>query len=120
MPQRQVDDVDVVAHAGAVRGGVVVAEHPQPRQLPDRDLRDEGQQVVRDAVRVLADPAAGVRAHRVEVAQDRDVPRRAERYQVAEDLLDHQLRPAVRVGAESGMSSVIGTVRDRRRRSPTS
>ena len=59
----EVDDVDVVAHAGAVGRVVVVAEDLQPRALADRDLGDVGHQVVRRAARVLAD-ASRSRARR--------------------------------------------------------
>ena len=55
----EVDDVDVVAHAGAVGRRVVVAEHAQPLAAPDRHLRDEGHQVVRDAD---ADPRRSARS----------------------------------------------------------
>ena len=38
-------------------------------------LLDEGHEVAGDALRVLSDEAALVRAHRVEVSQQHDVPR---------------------------------------------
>ena len=43
----QVDDVDVVAHAGAIRGRVVIAEDREVRCLAQRDAEDE-----RDDVRL--------------------------------------------------------------------
>jgi hypothetical protein len=61
-----------------------------------------GQQVVRDAGRVLADRAGPVGADRVEVAQQRDPPARLGRGDVAQDLLDHHLGPAVGLVAEVG------------------
>ena len=55
---RKIHDVDIVAHAGAVRGGIVVAEDIQVVALADGSLRDIRHEIVRDAVRMLADSAA--------------------------------------------------------------
>ena len=61
--------MDVVPDAGAVRSLIVISENPEMVKLPDRNLGDVGHQVVRDAVRVLADEAALAGAYRVEVAE---------------------------------------------------
>ena len=53
----QVAHVDVVAHAGAVGGGVVVAKDLNGLELAHGDLGDIGNQVVGDALGVLADQA---------------------------------------------------------------
>ena len=82
----QVHHVDVVAHAGAVGRGVVVAKHGQLGQLAYGHLRDVGQQVVGNAVRVFADQAAFMGAHGVEVAQDGDAPARVCSGQVSQLL----------------------------------
>ena len=97
MPARQVDHVDVIAHARAVRCGIVVAEHADRSELANRDLRHIGHQVVGDALRVLADKAALVRTDRVEVAQQHDVPLVVAHVEVGEHLLKHGLRLAVRI-----------------------
>jgi len=94
----EVHHVDVVAHAGAVGRVVVAAEHLHLGPLADRHLRDVGHQVVRHPARVLADQAAFVRAHRVEVAQAGDLPARVGLLQVVQDALAHQLGRAVGVG----------------------
>src|SRR5690606_30784406 len=52
---RQVDDMDVVAYAGAIHGRVVTTEHLQALAATDRHLANEGHQVVGHATRVLAD-----------------------------------------------------------------
>ena len=91
MPQRRhvalgkIDDVDVVAHAGAVGRVVVAADAPADvGASTDGDLRDVGHQVVRHAARVLADQSALVRADRVEVAQAGDAPRRIAALELAQ------------------------------------
>ena len=98
--------MDVVAHAGAVGRVVVAAEDLQELALAHRDLGDVGHQVVRDAARVLAEGAAGVRAHRVEVAQVGDRPARGAALELAQHLLAQQLGHAVGVGA--GQRAVLG------------
>src|SRR5262249_22979531 len=91
----EVVDVDIVAHAGAVGRGVIVAEHGQLRATADRDFAgDLGQQ--RRLLGRLADAAADVAAGDVEVAQ-RDVGRAAGEAEVAQHPFAHQLRGAVRV-----------------------
>lgn len=50
----EIENVDVVAHTSAVDGVVVLAEHFQRWQFTDCNARDEGQQVVGNAVRILA------------------------------------------------------------------
>ena len=102
MAAGQVDHVDVVAHAGAVMRGVVVAEDVQLLQLADGDLGDVGHEVVGDVVGVLADEAALVGADGVEVAQQRDVQARVGLAVVHQDALDEELGGAVGVGGAAG------------------
>lgn len=93
---REVENVYVVADGGAVVGGIVygqlckqafpvgvvdvrdggptVAEYEQFLALPDRHLGEQGEQVVRDALRVFAHDAAGVRARGVEIPEEGGVP----------------------------------------------
>src|SRR5690606_35196186 len=73
-PGGQVDDVEGVADPGAVTRRVVVAEHPHVRVPAGGDLHDVRHQVVGDAARVLADAAARMGAHRVEVAEEQRLP----------------------------------------------
>ena len=51
----QVDDVDVVAKAGAVRGRVVVSEDGEALTLADGSLGDERDEVVGHSAGQLAD-----------------------------------------------------------------
>jgi len=89
--------VDVVAHAGAVGGRVVGAEDVEVRPLANGHLLDERHQVVRDALRILADLPRRVGSDRVKVAQQAHVPSIVGRGHVAKDELVHELRLAVRV-----------------------
>lgn len=94
----QIHHVDIVAHAGAIAGGVVVAVDAQFFQLAHCHLGNERHQVVGDAVRVLTDLAAFVGAGGIEVAQDGDAPVRLGTVQVAQHVFDVQLARAVGVG----------------------
>ncbi len=98
MPASQVNHVDVVAHAGAVGRGVVVAEHLDALQLAHGNLRNVGQQVVGDVLRVFADAPGNMGADGVEVAQQHHVPLVVGAEEVGKDALEHGLGLAVGVG----------------------
>ncbi len=66
----QVDDVDIVADAGAVGSVVVVAEYCQLLADSHCRLRDVRDEVVRHSVWQLTDECRGVCADRVEVAEN--------------------------------------------------
>ena len=93
----QIDNVDVVAHAGSVGRVIVVTEHLNLLELAECNLGDVGGQVCRNALRILADQAGLVGADRVEVAQDDDGPGVVGDVHVAQDLLLEELGRAVRV-----------------------
>ena len=62
---------------------VVIAEDTDASQLADGNLCDIRKQVVRDALRILADQAALVRSDRVEVAEQDNIPFRICHVQVS-------------------------------------
>lgn len=97
MRARQIHHMQIVAHAGAVVGGIVVAEDLQCRATPHCHLCDVGHQVVRYASRIFAQIPAGVRTHRVEVAQQRRVEIRPRGAEVADHFFHHQLGAPVGV-----------------------
>ena len=98
MAAGQVHDMDVVADAGAVGGGVVIAEDMDLFQLAHSHLGDVGHEVVGDAVGVLADEAGLVGADGVEVAQQSHVQGGVSLADIGEDALGHGLGGAVGVG----------------------
>ena len=98
MAAGQVHDMDVVADAGAVGSGVVIAEDMDLFQLAHSHLGDVGHEVVGDAVRVLADEAGLVGADGVEVAQQSHVQGGVRLADIGEDALGHGLGGAVGVG----------------------
>ena len=110
MPQRQIDDVDVIAQPGAVVRGVVAAPNVQALALAAGDLRHIRQQIARHALGVFANVAAGVRADWVEVAQDGNAPRRVGRVHVAQQVLGHPL------GAGIGVAGVQRVLLGQRQR----
>ena len=93
----EVHDVDEVTQAGAVGGGIVVAEDGQALTLADGGLGDEGDEVVGNAAREFADEGARVRADGVEVAQEDALDGAVGGFHgVLEDVLAHGLGVAVR------------------------
>jgi len=67
--------MDVVADARAIGCVPVTAKYAELRTPANSHLCDEGQKVVWDALRVLANAPRLVGPDRVEVSQDEDVPR---------------------------------------------
>ena len=104
----QVHDMDVVPDAGAVGGGIVVAEDHQLLADAAGGLGDEGHEVVGNAVGRLADAARGMGAHGVEVPEEHRGPGGIGLGVVPNDLLTHELGPAVRVGAAHAPGLVEG------------
>ena len=92
----QVVDMDVVAHTGAVLGGIVVAEDADRLPLLQRHLQDNRNQVGLGVVR-LTDLAGGVRAAGVKVAQ-RHIAQAVCEGNPLHHLLHRELGLAVAVG----------------------
>ena len=91
--------MDVVSYPGTVARRVVAAEHGNFFANANGNLSDIRHEVVGDALRVLADQSAWVRARGVEVSQQSDAPSgRIGSHEVPQDPLDHQFRMAVGVG----------------------
>ena len=103
----QINDVDVIAYAGSIRGIVVVTEDGQLFASADGDLRDVRHQVVRNAVRVFTDQAGFVRADGVKVAEQHNGKRRICLAGGFQNFLDHELRPAVGIGAAAGLRCFV-------------
>ena len=74
MTERKVNNMNVVTHACAVGGGVVVAVDVEVVKLADCNLSNIGHKVVGDAVGVFADSAALVCADGVEVTKKAGTP----------------------------------------------
>eukprot|EP00982_Pelagococcus_subviridis_P005614 29739-Pelagococcus_subviridis.AAC.15 len=87
---------------GAVRGFVVVPEHAQHRPPSDGDLLNERHQVVRDPLRILADPPRRMRAHGVEVPQKNHLPLRRRGLHVRQDVFHEELGSPVRIQRRRG------------------
>ena len=91
----KIDDVNVIAHTGAIDGGVVVAEHVQMLAAADCNLSDKWHQVVGNTRRILTDTPGFMRTHGVEVAQQSDIPAVIGSRQVYEHVFDMLLGAAV-------------------------
>ena len=108
MPLCQVYHMDIIPDAGAVRRGIIVAEYPQAGQLAHCHLGNVGYQIVGDAVGILPDEPAGMRPDGVEVPECHHAPFRIRNHQIPQELLDHHLGVAVRVGGGGGHVLSVG------------
>ena len=112
--------MNVVAYAGAVMGRVVVTKHLKLGQPANGHLGDIRHQVVGNAVRIFADAPRGMRPHRIEIAQQRDMPLRISRRNVTQDVFEHPLGAPIGVGGPGGEIFTYGyrrrvTINGRRR-----
>ena len=71
---RQIADMDVIPHPGAVVGIVVTAKNTQFFVAAERCLSHIGKQVVGNAGRVFPDAARGIGTDGIEVAQKHNGP----------------------------------------------
>ena len=95
----QIDDVDIVSDAGAVRSRIVVPEHVQFRADAHSDLSDVGHQVVGDATGFFADQTGRMGPDGIEIAKEHDRQVRISHAGVFQDLFDHEFGPSIGVGA---------------------
>ena len=110
VPFGEVLHVQVVAHARPILGRPVAAEDRQLADLAPRDLAQERHEVLRPVGGRFADAGRGMRARRVEVAQDRDAPVRVGAREVAQEILGGPLGAPVDALRLEG-----GVLRDRQR-----
>src|SRR5690625_8046828 len=96
----QIHDMNIIAHTGAVRGGVVVAKDLDLRALTGSHLHDKGHEVVGDAARRFADKSARVCTDRIEIAQAADLPAGVALIKIAQHFLDDELSMAGGIGAD--------------------
>ena len=97
MRLRNVLDVDVIAHRGAIGSRPVGAGDLDFRQLAGGNackLRDE---TGRATARRLAEHSGRVRTRRIEAAKDGDPPIRVRARKIAQKILDDALGPAIDV-----------------------
>jgi len=94
----QVHHVDVIAHAGAIVGVIIVAKDAELLQLARGHLGDVGHQIIGNAGGILANAAGLVGADGVEVAQQHHTPLGVSGHHTLQDLFDHILGPAIGVG----------------------
>ncbi|MCY1546973.1 hypothetical protein D9M68_830040 [compost metagenome] len=97
MPFGQIDHMDVVTNPRTVLSGVVVSENRKLLKLPDRHLANVRQEVIGDSVGVFTNQPTFMGTHGIEVPQQCNAPAGVGVCEIAQQLLDHQLRAAVRV-----------------------
>ena len=98
MTLSQIDHMQIIAQAGSVGRGIVVAEYGELFQLPRGNAGNIGHEIVGNPVRILAQQAGFVRADGIEIAQQHGAEVRIRGSVIPQNLLDHDFRPAVGVG----------------------
>ena len=98
MPTRKIDHMNVVTHARAIRSGIIVAKDLDAFELASGNLRHIRKQVIRNTLRIFADPATFMRTDRIEVAQQHHIPFGICTVQIGKDTLEHGLGLSVRIG----------------------
>lgn len=102
----QIHHMDVVPHATAIHRGPIVPEHRQAGSLSHRHLADDGEQIGGLPVGVLTDAAAGMGAHRVEVAEASDAPAGLAGRDIGQQLLHRRF--GVAIGMERTHRRALG------------
>lgn len=106
MPRSQVHHMEIIPAAGAIGGGVIIAEHHKAFPPAHRDLCDVRQQVIGDALRVLPDEAGGVRSDGIKIPQQHRRKGGIGMTGILQNLFDHGLGGTVGAGAlPRGISS---------------
>ena len=120
MADGQINHVQVVALAGAVRRGIIAAEDGQLLELAGCDAADVGHEVVGNSVRIVAQQAGFMRADGIEVSEQHRAEIGMRSHIVGQDALDHDLRPSVGAGRLQGGHfffvgmGIVGPVNGRR------
>ena len=98
MSDCQIHYMDIVADACTVMSRIIVSKYAQTLQLAHCHLRNIGNQIVGDTLRILSDQAALMSSDWIEIAQQNHVPLRISHMEICENLLQHALGLAVRIG----------------------
>ena len=91
MSERKINNMNIVAHTGAVIGRIIIAEYRKLFLLACADIYYDRHEVVRDPVRILAYLAALIRADRIEVAEQRRAEFLVRIAYRAQHILDREL-----------------------------
>ena len=98
MAGAKVANVDVVANARAIWGVVVVTKDVNSFALTHSNLSHIRYQVIWNTCRIFSDEARLVSANRIEVSKQDNVPLWICGVNIGQNLLNHPLSPAIRVG----------------------
>src|SRR5271165_345588 len=106
MSRGQIRDMDIVSDTGAIRCVVIAAKNVEAFAPSNRNLGNERNEIVRNALGIFADQAALMGADRIEVTKNPDGPALVARKHVAQHVLYDQFGPSIRVDRLEGCSSV--------------
>src|SRR6185437_5321275 len=104
----EVNDMNEVTDASAIRRIIVVAPDLQLFLSSNRHLPHKWQQVVRNANRIFSDHPAFVRADRIEISQDGDLPGGVGFIKIPQHFLEEELCSTIRIVGPSGCLSSSG------------
>ena len=68
----EVDDMDEIAHPGAVWGGIIVAVDLELGDFAGADFHDDGHEIIGAIVGIFAKETGGVSADGIKITQDGD------------------------------------------------
>ena len=98
----QVNHMDIIPDAGAIRSGIIIAENGELFQLAYGHLGDIGNKVVGNAGGILANEAGLMSADGVEITKKDNAPLRISRNLALQDFFNHVFGPAIGIGAAQG------------------
>src|SRR5690349_10867152 len=94
----EVYNVNIIPHTSAVRCFIVIAPDTYFLKLSDRNKLGIWQEICRNSIWILTDLPAFVGANRVKIAKGSDLHRIISLGQILQNLLDHKLGLAIRIG----------------------
>ena len=93
--------MNVIPHARAIRGIIIIAEYSQLWKLSHCHLSNVGHQIVGDSIGIFTNGTTLMSADRIKVAKQNHIPLAICLLDITEYLLQHGLRPAVGICALS-------------------
>ena len=98
MPLRKIYHMDIIPDSRSVRRRIIIAEHPDIRQLSQRYFSDIRRQIIGDSIGIFSQKSALMRAYRIEIPQQHHIPLRIRLLQIGQYTFDKKLSCPIRIG----------------------